>query len=60
MPDVPRWPGAKSGCLLFTQGNLPYLEHARRARWPSRTLAAGHFHMLVDPTAVAMTLVELM
>ncbi len=59
--DPPAWGRLhKSGYLLFTQGYRPYLEHAQRAGWPSRTLAAGHFHMLVDPVAVAMTLVELM
>ncbi|MBO0796594.1 MAG: hypothetical protein J2P36_37390 [Ktedonobacteraceae bacterium] len=50
----------KSGYLLFTQGYRPYLEQAQKAGWLSRTLAAGHFHMLVDPAAVATTLVELM
>ncbi len=60
MPEVSGWPDAKSGYLLFNQGYRPYLEQAQRAGWPSRTLAAGHFHMLVDPVAVATTLVELM
>ena len=60
MPDVPGWSEAKSGYLLFTQGYRHYLEQAQRAEWPSRTLAAGHFHMLVDPVAVAATFVELM
>ena len=60
MPDVPGWPDAPAGYLLFTQGYRPYLEQAKRAGWPSRTLPAGHFHMLVDPVTVATTLVELM
>jgi hypothetical protein len=60
MPDVPGWSDAPSGYLLFTQGYRHYLEQAQRAGWPTRTLAAGHFHMLVDPVAVATTLVELM
>ncbi len=60
MPDVPGWFDAPSGYLLFTQGYRHYLEQAQRAGWPSRTLPAGHFHMLVDPIAVAATLVELM
>jgi pimeloyl-ACP methyl ester carboxylesterase len=60
MPDVPGWHDAPGGYLLFTHGYLPYLEQAQRAGWPSRALAAGHFHMLVDPVAVAATLVELM
>jgi pimeloyl-ACP methyl ester carboxylesterase len=60
MPDVPGWPDAPGGYLLFTQGYRPDLQQAQRAGWPSRTLPAGHFHMLVDPVAVATTLVELM
>jgi pimeloyl-ACP methyl ester carboxylesterase len=60
MPDVSGGPDAQSGYLLFTQGYRPYLEQAQRAGWPSRTLPAGHFHMLGDPVAVATTLVELM
>jgi pimeloyl-ACP methyl ester carboxylesterase len=60
MPDVPGWPDAPGGYLLFTQGYRPYLEQAQRAGWPSRVLPAGHFHMLVDPVAVAATLIELL
>ncbi len=60
LPDVSGWSDAPGGYLLFTQGYRSYLEQAQRAGWPSRTLAAGHFHMLVDPVAVAATLFELM
>jgi len=60
LPDVSGWSNAPGGYLLFTQGYRPYLEQAQRAGWPSRTVPAGHFHMLVDPVAVAATLVELM
>jgi pimeloyl-ACP methyl ester carboxylesterase len=60
LPEVSGWPEAPGGYLLFTQGYCPYLEQAQRAGWPSRTFHAGHFHMLVDPAAVAATLVELM
>jgi pimeloyl-ACP methyl ester carboxylesterase len=59
LPDVSGWSDAPGGYLLFTQGYRPYLEQAQRAGWPSRTVPAGHFHMLVDPVAVAATLVEL-
>jgi hypothetical protein len=41
-----------------TQGYHRFLEQAQRAGWPSRTFHAGHFHMLVDPVAVAAALVE--
>ena len=60
LPDVSGWSDAPGGYLLFTQGYRPYLEQAQRAGWPSRTIPAGHFHMLVDPVAVAAHLVELM
>lgn len=60
LPEVSGWPDAPAGYLLFTQGYRPYLEQAQRAGWPSRVLPAGHFHMLVDPVAVAATLVELL
>jgi hypothetical protein len=35
-------------------------ERARLAGWPVRQLAAGHFHQLVDPAAVADALVDLL
>lgn len=60
LPDISGWSDAPGGYLLFTKGYHPYLEQAQRAGWPSRTVLAGHFHMLVDPVAVAATLVELM
>jgi pimeloyl-ACP methyl ester carboxylesterase len=59
LPDVPGWSDAQCGYLLFTEGYRPYLERAQRADWPNRTLPAGHFHMLVDPGAVATALLEL-
>ncbi len=60
LPEVPGWPDAPAGYLLFTEGYRPYLEQAQRAGWPSRTVPAGHFHMLVDPAGVAAVLGELM
>jgi pimeloyl-ACP methyl ester carboxylesterase len=59
MPDSPEWPDAPSGYLLFTSGYRPFVEYARNAGWPSRIVAAGHFAMLVDPSAVSAALVEL-
>ena len=38
----------------------PVRERARRAGWPTRYLAAGHPHQLVDPSEVADALVELL
>jgi hypothetical protein len=60
MPEVSGWPDAPVGYLLFTEGYLPFLEQAQRAGWPNRALSAGHFHLLVDPAAVAAALVELL
>jgi pimeloyl-ACP methyl ester carboxylesterase len=60
MPDVPEWPDAPCGYLLLSQGYGPVLEQAQAAGWPSRTIHAGHFHLLVDPAAVAAALVELL
>lgn len=60
MPVVAGWPDAPGGYILFTQGYRCFLEQAQRAGWPSRTFHAGHFHMLVDPVAVAAALIELM
>jgi hypothetical protein len=53
------WPDAPGGYLLFTPTyNVP-AEQARRLGWPVLSLAAGHFHMLVDPPAVAAALLQL-
>lgn len=60
MPAVAGWPDAPAGYLLFTQGYQHFLEQAQRAGWPTRAFHAGHFHMLVDPAAVAMALIELL
>jgi hypothetical protein len=54
------WPDAPGGYLLFTSTyNVP-AEQARRLGWPVLEMAAGHFHMLVDPPAVAVTLLQLL
>src|SRR5712692_4734604 len=58
LPSVAGWPDAPSGYLVFTQGYRRFLEQAQRAGWPSQTFHAGYFHMLVDPVAVSMALIE--
>ncbi len=60
MPAAAGWPDAPAGYLLFTQGYQHFLEQAQRAGWPTRAFYAGHFHMLVDPAAVALALIELL
>lgn len=60
LPDVSGWPDAPCGYLTFSPPYLSAAEHARRAGWPVRHLPAGHFHQLVDPSAVADALVDLL
>jgi hypothetical protein len=60
MPDVPGWPDALAGYVVFTEGYHDALERAQQAGWPTRAFAAGHFHLLVDPAAVAQSLADLM
>jgi hypothetical protein len=54
------WPDAPGGYLLFTPTYHVPAEQARNLGWPVMSLAAGHFHMLVEPAAVALTLLQLM
>ena len=58
-PEVPGWPDAPAGYLLFTEGYRPNLEQAQSAGWPNRNVPAGHFHMLADPAGVASVLADL-
>ncbi len=53
------FPDAPCAYLYFSP---PYLTPARQARehgWKVQDMPAGHFHMLVDPTAVTDALLEL-
>jgi hypothetical protein len=59
LPDVPGWPDAPCGYVLFSQAYEAAAEQARSAGWPMRSFDAGHFHMLVDPSAVAATFAEM-
>lgn len=45
--------------LLFSPAYRPHFEQARRLSWPARDLPGNHFHMLVDPEAVATTLIDM-
>lgn len=60
LPNVLDWSEVTSRYLLFTQRYRSYLKQAQRAGWPSYPLHVGHFHLVVDPVAVAATLVEQM
>jgi len=61
IPVFEGWPDAPCGYVRFG-ANPAYdapAERARRAGWPYRELAGAHFHMLVDPAAVAGALLDL-
>jgi hypothetical protein len=53
------WPGPPCAYLQFSAAYDVPAGWAREAGWPFRHLEAGHFHMLVDPEAVATAMLEL-
>jgi hypothetical protein len=53
------WPDAPCAYLQFSAAYAAPARQAQAAGWPFRRLDAGHFHMLVEPEAVAGVLVEL-
>jgi hypothetical protein len=58
--EVPRrWPDAPCAYLRLTAGYGVPAAEARRRGWPVRGLTVGHFHMLVDPPAIADALLDL-
>jgi hypothetical protein len=57
----PGWPDAPCGFLRFAP-NPAYDAAATEARqrgWPVEELEGGHFHLMADPVAVAIALIEL-
>jgi hypothetical protein len=59
IPVFPGWPDAPGAYLLFTKTYQRDADRAQAMGWPFRELAGGHFHMLVEPEAVAAALVDL-
>jgi hypothetical protein len=63
VPVLPGWPDAPCAYLRFRRTMSTAYERfagrAQREGWPYRELDGGHFHMLVDPAAVAAALIEL-
>lgn len=59
LPVIDSYPDAPSAYLQFTSSYDDTAKQARRLGWPYHYLQGGHFHMLVDPTAVADALLEL-
>jgi thioesterase domain-containing protein len=59
IPVFPGWPDAPCGYLRFRPGYaVPAAEAAARG-WACREIDGGHFHMLVEPAAVAEALLGL-
>jgi hypothetical protein len=59
IPVFAGWPDAPCAYLQFSSAYDVPAQRARDAGWPYRAIAAGHFHMLVDPVAVADALLDL-
>jgi hypothetical protein len=59
LPVVEGWPDAPAAYLQFTPTYDAAAEQAGLLGWPFLHLQGGHFHMLVDPAAVADALLEL-
>jgi pimeloyl-ACP methyl ester carboxylesterase len=60
VPVISGWPDAPCSYIQLSPAYARPAAEARHASWPVRTFDAGHFHMLVDPDAVAAALQELM
>jgi pimeloyl-ACP methyl ester carboxylesterase len=57
-PPLTKWPDAPCACIQFTDSYDAAIAQARRLGWLVRRFDnAGHFHMLVDPDALADALV---
>src|SRR5579859_4561705 len=59
IPVFEGWPDARCAYLRFSTAYLSYTLEAQRRGWPVRVLEAGHFHILVEPVAVAQILLQL-
>lgn len=59
IPVFSGWPDAPCAYLHLSPAYDEPAAQARAAGWPVRSMPAGHFHMLVDPAAVADTLLDL-
>ena len=59
IPVFAGWPDAPCTFLQFSPAYDVPARQAREAGWPYHHLAAGHFHMLADPAAVAGAILDL-
>jgi hypothetical protein len=60
LPDYSEQPELPGGYILFSAPYASQMAAARRRGWPCREFAAGHFHLLADPEAVAAALRDLL
>ena len=51
-------PNAPCAYIQFSAGYAQHAHLAEQRGWPVTRFEAGHFHMLVDPSAVAQALIE--
>jgi pimeloyl-ACP methyl ester carboxylesterase len=59
--EVPAaWPEASCGYVRLSPPYDPVLARAVASGWPTRSLDAGHFHMLVDPRETVTAILELL
>lgn len=58
IPVFKGWPDAPCVYILFSEPYKRAKMEARELGWPTHELEAGHFHMLVDPKAVADLIIK--
>ena len=58
IPVFKGWPDALCAYVQFSPPYQYSASQAREAGWPTYTLEAGHFHMLVDPEAVTNLVID--
>ena len=58
IPVFAGWPDAPCAYIKFSRGFQSPAEQARQRGWGTYEFDGGHFHMLVDPSAVANALVD--
>lgn len=59
LPVFDGWPDAPCAYIKFSESYAWDAAQARQAGWLVREVDAGHFHMLVDPAAVAALIVDI-
>jgi hypothetical protein len=58
IPVFREWPDAPCIYIRFSAPYVQPSKYAQQAGWPTYELEAGHFHMLVDVSAVTNMIVE--